>query len=81
MTFYNNFGSILVLRMRENQIKNKKNMSEFVKKSDIVAKKIARRKEVTKEIKEMRSVGNYDGAEFLLNELRNLNRMIKNFSK
>ena len=62
----------------ENQIKN---MSEFVKKSDIVAEKIARRKEVTKEIKEMRSVGNYDGAEFLLNELRNLNRMIKNFSK
>ena len=67
--------------MRENQIKNKKNMSEFVKKSDIVAEKIARRKEVTKEIKEMRSVGNYDGAEFLLNELRNLNRMIKHFSK
>ena len=67
--------------MRENQIKNKKNMSEFVKKSDILAEKIARRKEVTKEIKEMRSVGNYDGAEFLLNELRNLNRMIKNFSK
>ena len=67
--------------MRDNQIKNKKNMSEFVKKSEIVAEKIARRKEVTKEIKEMRSVGNYDGAEFLLNELRNLNRMIKNFSK
>ena len=56
-------------------------MSEFVNKSDIVAEKTARRKEVTKEIKEMRSVGNYDGAEFLLNELRNLNRMIKNFSK
>jgi len=67
--------------LRDNQVKNKKNMSEFVKKSDIVAEKIARRKEVTKEIKEMRSVGNYDGAEFLLNELRNLNRMIKNFSK
>jgi hypothetical protein len=29
----------------------------------------------------MRSVGNYDGAEFLLNELRNLNRNIKNFRK
>ena len=78
MTFYNNFGNILVLRMRDNQIKN---MNEFVKKSDILAEKIARRKEVTKEIKEMRSVGNYDGAEFLLNELRNLNRMIKNFRK
>ena len=78
MTFYNNFGNILVLRMRDNQIKN---MNEFVKKSDILAEKIARRKEVTKEIKEMRSVGNYDGAEFLLNELRNLNRNIKNFRK
>ena len=31
-------------------------MSEFVKKSDILAEKIARRKEVTKEIKEMRSL-------------------------
>ena len=81
LTFYNNFGSILVLRVRKNQIKKVENMSEFVKKSDILAEKIARRKEVTKEIKEMRSVGNYDGAEFLLNELRNLNRMIKNFSK
>ena len=78
MTFYNNFGNILVLRMRDNQIKN---MNEFVKKSDILEEKIARRKEVTKEIKEMRSVGNYDGAEFLLNELRNLNRNIKNFRK
>lgn len=80
MTFYNILGSILVLRVSFNNVKNK-NMSEFVNKSDIVAEKIARRKEVTKEIKEMRSVGNYDGAEFLLNELRNLNRMIKNFSK
>jgi len=78
LTFYNNFGNILVLRMRDNQIKN---MNEFVKKSDILEEKIARRKEVTKEIKEMRSVGNYDGAEFLLNELRNLNRNIKNFRK
>jgi len=78
LTFYNNFGNILVLRMRDNQTKN---MNEFVKKSDILAEKIARRKEVTKEIKEMRSVGNYDGAEFLLNELRNLNRNIKNFRK
>ena len=78
MTFYNNFGNILVLRMRDNKIKN---MNEFVKKSDILAEKIARRKEVTKEIKEMRSVGNYDGAEFLLNELKNLNRNIKNFRK
>ena len=69
------------MRVRKNQNKKVKNMSEFVKKSDILAGKIARRKEVTKEIKEMRSVGNYDGAEFLLNELRNLNRMIKNFSK
>jgi len=78
LTFYNNFGNILVLRMRDNQIKN---MNEFVKKSDILEEKIGRRKEVTKEIKEMRSVGNYDGAEFLLNELRNLNRNIKNFRK
>ena len=81
MTFYNKFGSILVLRVRKNQTKKGENMSEFVNKSDILAEKIARRKEVTKEIKEMRSVGNYDGAEFLLNELRNLNRMIKNFRK
>jgi len=64
--------------MRDNQIKN---MNEFVKKSDILEEKIARRKEVTKEIKEMRSVGYYDGVEFLLNELRNLNRNIKNFRK
>jgi hypothetical protein len=67
--------------VRKNQTKKGENMSEFVNKSDILAEKIARRTEVTKEIKEMRSVGNYDGAEFLLNELRNLNRMIKNFSK
>ena len=81
MTFYNNSDRVFVLRVRKNQIKKGENMSEFVNKSDILAEKIARRKEVTKEIKEMRSVGNYDGAEFLLNELRNLNRMIKNFSK
>ena len=81
MTFYNNFGSILVLRVRKNQIKNIKNMSEFVNKSDILAEKIARRIEVKNDIKELRAIGNYDGAEFLLNELRNLNRMIKNFSK
>jgi len=55
-------------------------MSE-VNKNDILAEKIARIIEVKSDIKEMRSVGNYDGAEFLLNELRNLNRMIKNFSK
>ena len=55
-------------------------MSE-VNKNDILAEKIARRIEVKRDIKDMRSVGNYDGAEFLLNELRNLNRMIKNFSK
>ena len=79
MTFYNNFGSILVLRVSFNNVKNK-NMSE-VNKNDILAEKIARRIEVKSDIKEMRSVGNYDGAEFLLNELRNLNRMIKNFSK
>jgi len=81
LTFYKKFGSILVLRVRKNQIKKRENMSEFVNKNDILAEKIARRTEVTKEIREMRSVGNYDGAEFLLNELRNLNRMIKNFSK
>ena len=56
-------------------------MSEFVNKSDILAEKIARRIEVKNDIKELRAIGNYDGAEFLLNELRNLNRMIKNFSK
>lgn len=79
MTFYNILGSILVLRVSFNKVKNK-NMSE-VNKNDILAEKIARRIEVKSDIKEMRSVGNYDGAEFLLNELRNLNRMIKNFSK
>jgi len=67
--------------VRKNQIKNIKNMSEFVNKSDILAEKIARRIEVKNDIKELRAIGNYDGAEFLLNELRNLNRMIKNFSK
>lgn len=79
MTFYNILGKILVLRVSFNNVKNK-NMSE-VNKNDILAEKIARRIEVKSDIKEMRSVGNYDGAEFLLNELRNLNRMIKNFSK
>ena len=79
MTFYNILGKILVLRVSFNNVKNK-NMSE-VNKNDILAEKIARRIEVKRDIKEMRSVGNYDGAEFLLNELRNLNRMIKNFSK
>ena len=47
-------------------------MSENVNKNEVLAEKIARRKLVTSEIKEMRSVGNYDGAEFLLNELRGL---------
>ena len=79
MTFYNILGKILVLRVSFNNVKNK-NMSE-VNKNDILAEKIARRIEVKRDIKDMRSVGNYDGAEFLLNELRNLNRMIKNFSK
>jgi hypothetical protein len=79
LTFYNILGKILVLRVSFNNVKNK-NMSE-VNKNDILAEKIARRIEVKSDIKEMRSVGNYDGAEFLLNELRNLNRMIKNFSK
>ena len=79
MTFYNILGSILVLRVSFNNVKNK-NMSE-VNKNDILAEKIARRIEVKSDIKEMRSVKNYDGAEFLLNELRNLNRTIKLFSK
>tara|TARA_A100001037_G_scaffold244817_1_gene225934 strand:+ start:93875 stop:94045 length:171 start_codon:yes stop_codon:yes gene_type:complete len=56
-------------------------MSENVTKSEILAEKIARAKEVRSNIKELRAIGNYDGAEFLLNELRNLNRMIKNFRK
>ena len=56
-------------------------MSENVKKSDILAEKIARAKEVRADIKELRAIGNYAGAEFLLNELRNLNRVIKFFSK
>jgi hypothetical protein len=56
-------------------------MSENVNKSEILVEKIARRKVVKSDIKEMRSVGNYDGAEFLLNELRNLNRLIKNLSR
>ena len=79
MTFYNNFGKILVLRVSFNNVKNK-NMSE-VNKNDILAEKIARRIEVKNDIKEMRSVGNYDGAEFLLNELKSLNNTVKLFSK
>jgi len=55
-------------------------MSE-VNKNDILAEKIARRIEVKNDIKEMRSVGNYDGAEFLLNELKSLNNTVKLFSK
>jgi len=62
-----------------NNVKNK-NMSE-VNKNDILAEKIARRIEVKNDIKEMRSVGNYDGAEFLLNELKSLNNTVKLFSK
>jgi len=79
LTFYNNFGKILVLRVSFNNVKNK-NMSE-VNKNDILAEKIARRIEVKNDIKEMRSVGNYDGAEFLLNELKSLNNTVKLFSK
>ena len=56
-------------------------MSEFVSKSNVLEEKIARAKKVRAEIKKLRSVGDYDEAEFLLNELRNLNRMIKNFRK
>ena len=56
-------------------------MSENVNKSEILVEKIARRKVVKSDIKEMRSVGNYDGAEFLLNELKSLNKTIKLFSK
>ena len=55
-------------------------MSE-VNKSEILAEKIARRKVVKNDIKELRSIGNYDGAEFLLNELKSLNKTIKLFSK
>jgi hypothetical protein len=55
-------------------------MSE-VNKSEILAEKIARRNEVKNDIKELRDMGNYDGAEFLLNELKSLNKTIKLFSK
>mgnify|MGYP007103420942 CR=1 FL=1 len=55
MTFYNNFGSILVLRVSFNNVKNK-NMSE-VNKNDILAEKIARRIEVKSDIKEMNVAG------------------------
>ncbi len=56
-------------------------MSENVKKSEILAEKIARAKEVRADVKELRAIGNYDGAEFLLNELKSLNKTIKLFSK
>ena len=52
-----------------------------VNKNDVLAEKVARRKEVTNDIKELRSIGNYEGAEFLLNELKSLNKTIKLFSK
>ena len=56
-------------------------MSENVKKSEVLAEKIARAKEVRADVRELRSIGNYDGAEFLLNELKSLNRLIKNLSR
>jgi hypothetical protein len=52
-----------------------------VNKNDVLAEKIARRTEVKNDIKELRDIGNYDGAEFLLNELKSLNKTIKLFSK
>ena len=57
------------------------NELNVVNKNDVLAEKIARRKEVKNDIKELRNIGNYDGAEFLLNELKSLNKTIKLFSK
>jgi hypothetical protein len=57
------------------------NELNVVNKNDVLAEKIARRKEVKNDIKELRDIGNYDGAEFLLNELKSLNKTIKLFSK
>lgn len=57
------------------------NELNVVNKIDVLAEKIARRKEVKNDIKELRDIGNYDGAEFLLNELKSLNKTIKLFSK
>ena len=56
-------------------------MSENVKKSEVLAEKLARRKEIVADVRELRSIGNYDGAEFLLNELKSLNKTIKLFRK
>jgi hypothetical protein len=57
------------------------NELNVVNKNDVLAEKIARRTEVKNDIKELRDIGNYDGAEFLLNELKSLNKTIKLFSK
>jgi hypothetical protein len=57
------------------------NELNIVNKNDVLAEKIARRTEVKNDIKELRDIGNYDGAEFLLNELKSLNKTIKLFSK
>ena len=56
-------------------------MSENVKKSDVLAEKSARRKVVVKDLKEMRKVGNHDGADFAMTELKRLNKTIKLFRK
>ena len=56
-------------------------MSENVKKSDVLAEKLARRKVVTKDLKEMRAANNHDGADFAMTELKRLNRLIKNLSR
>jgi len=56
-------------------------MSENVKKSEILAEKIARRKVVVNDLKEMRADNNHDGADFAMTELKRLNRLIKNLNR
>ena len=56
-------------------------MSENVTKSEVLAEKMAIRKEIIKDLKEMRADNNHDGADFAMTELKRLNRLIKNLSR
>ena len=56
-------------------------MSENVKKSEILAEKIAFAKELRVDIKEMRLANNHIGLEFALVELKRVNRLIKFLKK
>jgi len=52
-----------------------------VKKSDVLAEKLARRKVVIKDLKEMRAANNHNGADYAMTELKSLNRLIKSLRK